>query len=162
MSIFGKWLRRGPAGPVVEVNLPASTSLPQSPMPESSWRWRRIYTWTLTIVILVLMWRAVDRLADIAVVEPAVGIPAFVTVLKLLLIGQIIFGLNYLVGPTAEHIVQMVQVAKSLRENVVFSATAGKVMAGPAAAVVPAPAPVSEADIPPPDPDTPENAPWQR
>ena len=117
-------------GPMVQVNLPPAK--PGSTMPESSWRWRRIFTFAVTLFVSVMVWKWGDRLADIAAMKPEVGIPALVTVVKWVIITQIVYSLNYLVGPTAEHIVQMVQVGRSLRGGVLFQSSAGQSVAGPA------------------------------
>lgn len=87
----------------------------QDPLPESKWFFRRIYTFAITVFICTVIWFAVERLGAIALVAPEVGIPAYIELVKLLLICLIIFGLNYLVAPSAEQIVKMVQVGRFLR-----------------------------------------------
>lgn len=108
---------------------PPPTADIQDPLPESTWRWRRAFVYVVTLFIAGQTHRAVGRLADIAVVKPDIGVPAFVDLIHWLLFTLILMVTYYLVAPSAEQITKMIQTARSLREGVVFSGAAK--VAGP-------------------------------
>lgn len=161
---------------------PPPTADVQDPLPESTWFWRRVFVFVVTAFACWQTHRAIDRLADIAVVNPAIGVPAFVDLLHWLLFLVILMVTYYLVAPSAEQITRMIQTARALREGVVFSSaakvaapggmaettlTAGKQGRNPDARIAeekagPVPYEGPElADVPEPPADTPEEPTWR-
>ena len=91
---------------------------PQDPLPEANWLWRRVFIFLVTTVVLFLVYGAVDRLGAVAVVRPEIGIPAFVSIVKLLVFTVNIMALFYMVAPSAEQITKLVKTAGLLRAGV--------------------------------------------
>jgi hypothetical protein len=110
--------------------LPQATAGPppmvdvQDPLPESTWLWRRVFVFVVTGFVCWQVHRAVDRLADIAITNPQLGVPAFVDLLHWLLALVILMVTYYLVAPSAEQITRMIQVARALRAGVNFTSSA--------------------------------------
>lgn len=99
---------------------PQTTALsdPQDPLPESNWLWRRVFIFGISMVLVYLLYGTVDRLGKIAVVQPEVGIPAFVAVVKLLILTLNAVILYYMVAPSAEQITKLVKTASLLKSGV--------------------------------------------
>lgn len=112
---------------------------PHDPLPESKFLYRRITTWVVSLIMLGLIWYNVKALHDL---DQGPGIVK-VTGWLCILLGMVLT--YYLVAPSAEQIVKLVQLAKSLRAGVVSMATA--------AIATPAPPPA------PPPPDQPADKP---
>ncbi len=67
------------------------------PLPNPQWTFRRVYLWLVSTVLLIMLWRAVERAPPDAIETIALGL--------IVLLG---FALSiYLIGPTAEHIVRL-------------------------------------------------------
>lgn len=90
----------------------------QDPLPESSWLWRRVFTFVVTGVILYFLWCAMDRLSRVAMIAPAEGVPALLALCKWIISLTILMTTYYLIAPSAEQIVKVVQVAGMLRSGV--------------------------------------------
>ncbi len=97
---------------------------PQDPLPEANWFWRRVFVFACATAILFLVYGAVDRLGTVAVVKPEVGIPAFVSIVKLLIITVNILVLFYMIAPSAEQITKMIKTASLLKAGVQFTSRA--------------------------------------
>ena len=146
-------------GPAATAGPPPTADI-QDPLPESTWLWRRVFVFVVTGFVCWQVHRAVDRMADIAITSPAIGVPAFVDLLHWLLALVILMVTYYLVAPSAEQITTMIQTARALREGVVFSgaskatapsgAAETSTVAGKPAASVPTDEAVAEAaeDLP--------------
>jgi len=127
----------------------------QDPLPESNWFWRRIFIFALSAGLLALVWFKVNDVAAVALTGSETAIAGLVKLLRLCLylIGMLI--LFYLLAPSAEQLVKLIQTAKSLREGVSFTSTARSTgpegsaentnTAGPAPAEPPPPAPLPPA-----------------
>lgn len=102
----------------------ASMTVPtvdHDPLPEASWFWRRIFTFAVTAAILWMVWGAITRLGTTAVMAPTIGIPALLSLCKSLLYFTFAMVTYYMVAPSAEQIVKMVQVAGMLKGGVQFA-----------------------------------------
>lgn len=88
---------------------------PQDPLPEGHWLWRRAFIWLLTMACCWAIWTIIPRIHDQA---------ALVEVTKWL-IGLIALVVTYyLIAPSAEHIVRLVQGARVKRAAAVERAAA--------------------------------------
>lgn len=119
---------------------------PQDPLPEPTWLWRRLYVYAVTIVILALVWIGVHKLAEVASLEPREGIIALLRVIQWLIAALICVITYYLVAPSAEQIVKMIQAARLQRTKV--------------EAEKPKPAPEQRREPRADLPEPPEDAPW--
>lgn len=94
----------------------------QDPLPESGWFWRRLYVFAVTAAILWMVWGAIDRLGASAMLQPAKGVPALLSLCKSLLFLVLAMATYYLVAPSAEQITKMVKTASLLKNGVQFAA----------------------------------------
>lgn len=90
----------------------------QDPLPESNWLWRRVYTFAVTGIILFFMWGGLDRIGKVAVVAPAQGIPALLSISKWLVVLCWFSITYYLLAPSAEQVTKMFKTATLLRSGV--------------------------------------------
>ena len=97
---------------------------PQDPLPEANWLWRRVFVFGVTTATLYLVYGAVDRLGAVAVVRPDVGIAAFVSIVKLLVLTINIMALLYIVAPSAEQVTKMIKTASLLKAGVQIASRA--------------------------------------
>jgi predicted PurR-regulated permease PerM len=145
---------------VAEPDTTRQLSDPQDPLPEANWLWRRIFIFVLSAAIVYLVYGAVNRLGTVAVIRPDIGIPAFVSIVKLLVLTINFIILCYMVAPSAEQITKLVKTASLLKSGVQLISrakirTPEKSEETEASAGLPAEAPKA--------PDTPESlpdAPW--
>lgn len=91
---------------------------PQDPLPEPTWLWRRLYVYAVSIVFLALIWVGVHRLAEAAMLEPSRGIGALLSAVQWLIAALICLITYYLVAPSAEQIVKMIQAARIKRREI--------------------------------------------
>lgn len=110
--------------PVAAANVAPPSADAQDPLPESNWLWRRVFIFALAAGLLALVWLKVDTVGDVALTGSETAIAGLVRLLKLCLylIGMLI--LFYLLAPSAEQLVKLIQTAKSLRSGVSFTSTA--------------------------------------
>lgn len=97
---------------------------PQDPLPEAGWLWRRVFVYAVTAAILFILYGSVDRLGTVAVVRPDIGIKAFVSIVKLLVITLNVMALFYLAGASAEQITKLVKTASLLKSGVQIASRA--------------------------------------
>lgn len=96
---------------------PATVDI-QDPLPEANWLWRRVFVYLVTGVILYMVWGAMDRLAASAMLLPERGIPALLALSKWLIAMSGLVVTFYMVAPSAEQIVKMLQTAGLLKAGV--------------------------------------------
>lgn len=87
----------------------------QDPLPETNWFWRRVYTFVLSLVSVGMIWyglEAVQRAGDMASVYK---ITRYMIGVHVLLITF------YMVAPSAEQMVKLIQAAKLLQAGVPIS-----------------------------------------
>lgn len=97
---------------------------PQDPLPEAGWLWRRVFVYAVTAAILFILYGSVDRLGAVAVVRPDIGIKAFVSIVKLLVVTINVMALFYLAGASAEQITKLVKTASLLKSGVQIASRA--------------------------------------
>lgn len=124
---------------------------PQDPLPEPTWLWRRLFVYAVSIVFLVLIWVGVHRLAEAAMLEPSRGIGALLSAVQWLIAALICVITYYLVAPSAEQIVKMIQAARLQRTRI--DAEQPKAPPEP-------PRQGSSSRRPPHEQEPPENPPW--
>lgn len=90
----------------------------QDPLPEANWLWRRVFVFLVTCAILWMVWGGIDRLAASAMLRPEQGIPALLTAVKWLIAMAGIMVTYYMIAPSAEQIVKMLQTAGLLKAGV--------------------------------------------
>ncbi len=93
----------------------------QDPLPESNWFWRRVFVFLVTAAILWMVWGAITRLGAVAVVVPDQGIPALLSLCRWLLLITAMMVTYYMVAPSAEQTIKMMQTAKLLTGGVKFA-----------------------------------------
>lgn len=131
---------------------------PQDPLPEPSWLWRRLYVYVVSIAFLVLISMAVHRMSEVASVNPETGVAALLTVIKWLIAALICVLTYYLVAPSAEQIVKMIQASRLKRTQAECEAHRPPT---PSAAAPPASRPTRQLPTDPaPTNEPPEDAPW--
>lgn len=101
----------GPPTPATPVDI-------QDPLPESSWLWRRVFTFVVTGVVLWFLWGAIDRLGDVAMITPHLGVPALLSLCKWIIALTILMTTYYLIAPSAEQVVKMFKIASMFRNGV--------------------------------------------
>lgn len=87
----------------------------QDPLPESGFLYRRITVWVVCITILALLWYNVHALRHLEHGDGLVEISKWLIVL----IGLILT--YYLIAPSAEHIVRMVQTVGAWKSGIATS-----------------------------------------
>lgn len=90
----------------------------QDPLPESNWLWRRVFVFVVTTVVLWMVWGAITRLGASAMLQPALGVPALLTLCKWLLSMVAIMATYYMIAPSAEQVIKMMKTATLLRSGV--------------------------------------------
>lgn len=99
----------------------ASPNLPtdlQDPLPESSWFWRRVFVFSVTAAVLWMLWGAITQLANVALVEPRLGVPALLSLCKWIIAFTGMMVTYYMVAPSAEQLTKMVKTASLLKSGV--------------------------------------------
>lgn len=94
-----------------------STDL-QDPLPEASWLWRRVFVFVVTGVVLWFLWGAMDKLGNVAILDPRRGVPALLDLCKWIIGMTAMMSTYYLIAPSAEQLVKTIQVAGLLRDGV--------------------------------------------
>lgn len=127
----------------------------QDPLPESNWLWRRVFVFGLTAMLFVLVYDKVDAVADVARMGSREAIEGLIKLLRIclwLIAGLILF---YMLAPSAEQLVKLIQTARSLREGVRFTSVSATTPSGATSTASTAgmpPEPVMTAPAPAPAP----------
>ncbi len=90
---------------------------PQDPLPEGSWLWRRAFTYGLSIACLVFIWFGVEALWDMRQATAIFQITRYMIGILAVLITF------YMVAPSAEQIVKLIQAARTLRASIPTNTT---------------------------------------
>ncbi len=90
----------------------------QDPLPEANWLWRRVYTYVMSLILVVLIAWVLDSLHDL---RDAQSLYEIGMRLCWLLAAVLTY---YLVAPSAEQITRLVQSARVLRAGVGITRTA--------------------------------------
>jgi hypothetical protein len=136
----------------------------QDPLPESNWFYRRVYIYILTLIAIWFVWFAFDSLWQMRHADHLHDLGWWMVILLLT------FATYYMVAPSAEQIVRIVQAARILKlggtttkessaETAQGRATTRTTTTGAPATVEPvAPSGGAPRGID----DTPEDAPWPK
>lgn len=84
----------------------------QDPLPEPNWLWRRVYTFTLSMLSLGFIWYGAQAMFVLKRPEELYWITRYMIAILAMLI------LFYMVAPSAEQITKMIQASKTLRSGV--------------------------------------------
>lgn len=102
---------------------PPVTVDPQDPLPESNWKWRRLFIFALCAVLLGGVYWYVDTLADAALLLNETAIKGLITLLKmaLYLVGLLV--ILYLIAPSAEQAGKWIATLSAWRSGVTTTST---------------------------------------
>lgn len=84
----------------------------QDPLPETNWFWRRVYTFVLSLVSIGMVWYGLVALHSMNQPDAIYRVTRYMIGVHVLLVTY------YMVAPSAEQIVKIVQAAKLLRAGV--------------------------------------------
>lgn len=131
----------------------------QDPLPETSWLWRRIYVFTFSMISVAFIMYGLQSLYQMQDIESVYRITRYMIAIHAMLI------LFYMVAPSAEQIVKLIQASRIIQSGVPMSrsavaetpeggrtavvTTSGVVAAPEAPIPVPAPSPAAEVDAAP-------------
>lgn len=104
-----------------------------SDIPSPSWYWRRIYTFLLTAVAMLLLWRITERVTDVVTLRMVARYLCWT-------VGGLVF--VYVAGATATDCVNMMSVLRSTRRQTTTTAP-------PPATLTSTPAGVTKVETPP-------------
>lgn len=85
---------------------------PQDPLPESNFLYRRVTTWAIVMALLALVWHNVEALHGLGAVD------GLVEITKWLIALAGIVSTYYLIAPSAEQVVRIIQTARVLRQGI--------------------------------------------
>lgn len=98
---------------------PARTELDiQDPLPETNWFWRRVYTFALSLISVAFIWFGVEALYDLRQPDAIYRLTRYMIGVHVLLITY------YMLAPSAEQLVKLVQAAKLLQSGVTIQRSA--------------------------------------
>lgn len=111
---------------------PPTTADPQDPLPEGNWLWRRVFVFAIAALLLAFKWWYAGALGNIAlsvnpntpqgaITDAIEGLIRTIRFDQYLLGGLILF---YLLAPSAEQLVKIIQTARFLREGGRITSTA--------------------------------------
>jgi hypothetical protein len=90
----------------------------QDPLPETNWLWRRVFTFVLTIASATAIWYWTEEIIRLRQ-------PAYLFSLIRYAYGvHVMLILFYMVAPSAEQIVKLIQAARIIREGIPSSGSA--------------------------------------
>lgn len=90
----------------------------QDPLPETNWFWRRVYTFVLSLVSVAFIWYGLEALYDMKQADSIYRVTRYMIGVHVLLITY------YMVAPSAEQIVKLIQAAKLLQSGVTMRRSA--------------------------------------
>ena len=93
----------------------------QDPLPESSWFWRRVFVYAVTVAVLWMLWGAITQLGNVALVEPKLGVPALLTLCKWIIGFTGMMVTCYMIAPSAEQLTKMLKTVSLLKAGVQVS-----------------------------------------
>lgn len=91
---------------------PATGVDPQDPLPESSWLWRRIFTFIFSLISVAFIWYGLEALWNLREAALIYSITRYMIGVLVMLITY------YMVAPSAEQSIRLVQSAKLLRSGI--------------------------------------------
>lgn len=90
----------------------------QDPLPETNWFWRRVYTFVLSLVSVAFIWYGIEALYDLRQPDAIYRVTRYMIGVHVLLITY------YMLAPSAEQLVKLVQAAKLLQAGVPMTRSA--------------------------------------
>lgn len=102
---------------MTDASIPSLQTM-HDPLPEASWFWRRVFTFIVTGCVMWMIWGGIARLGATAIMDPRRGIGALADLCRWLLLFNAMMVTYYMVAPSAEQIVKMVQTASLFKNNV--------------------------------------------
>lgn len=90
----------------------------QDPLPETNWFWRRVYTFALSLISIAFIWFGLEALNNMREAEAIFQITRYMIGVLVLLVTY------YMVAPSAEQIVKLIQAAKLLQSGVTINRSA--------------------------------------
>lgn len=84
----------------------------QDPLPETNWFWRRVYTFALSLISVAFIWYGIEALYDLRQPDAIYRVTRYMIGVHVLLITY------YMLAPSAEQLVKLVQAAKLLQSGV--------------------------------------------
>lgn len=84
----------------------------QDPLPETNWFWRRVYTFVLSLVSVGMIWYGLESVTRAGDMDSVYKITRYMIGVHVLLITF------YMVAPSAEQMVKLIQAAKLLQAGV--------------------------------------------
>jgi hypothetical protein len=90
----------------------------QDPLPETNWFWRRVYTFALSLISVAFIWFGLEALNSMRQPDLVYSITRYMIGVHVLLITF------YMLAPSAEQMVKLIQSAKLLHAGVGMSRTA--------------------------------------
>lgn len=122
----------------------------QDPLPETNWFWRRVYTFALSLISVAFIWFGLEALNSMREPQLVYSVTRYMIGVHVLLITF------YMLAPSAEQIVKLIQAAKLLhagvpmtRSAVVQTPQGGRTEVKTTAGAVDAPAPQNRVPEPP-------------
>jgi predicted amidohydrolase len=90
----------------------------QDPLPETNWFWRRVYTFALSLISVAFIWFGVEALYDMRQPQHVFSVTRYMIGVHVLLITY------YMLAPSAEQMVKLIQSARLLRSGVPITRSA--------------------------------------
>lgn len=90
----------------------------QDPLPETNWFWRRVYTFALSLISVAFIWYGLEALNAMQDADAVYRVTRYMIGVHVLLITF------YMLAPSAEQIVKLIQAAKLLQSGVTMRRTA--------------------------------------
>ncbi len=98
---------------------PATASVDvQDPLPETNWFWRRVYTFALSLISVAFIWYGIEALYDLRQPDAIYRVTRYMIGVHVLLITY------YMLAPSAEQLVKLIQAAKLLQSGVTMRRSA--------------------------------------
>jgi len=90
----------------------------QDPLPETNWFWRRVYTFALSLISVAFIWFGLEALNSMREPDLVYRVTRYMIGVHVLLITF------YMLAPSAEQIVKLIQAAKLLHAGVPMTRSA--------------------------------------
>lgn len=90
----------------------------QDPLPETNWFWRRVYTFALSLISVAFIWYGFEALYDMREPNLVYSLSRYMIGVHVLLITY------YMLAPSAEQLVKLIQSAKLLQSGVPITRSA--------------------------------------
>lgn len=90
----------------------------QDPLPETNWFWRRVYTFALSLISVALIWYGFESLNAMRNADHVYRLARYMIGVHVMLITY------YMLAPSAEQMVKLIQLARLLRSGVPITRSA--------------------------------------